>query len=112
MLISNRALQLFLVFVVTLVLFSLQQPVLFIVAVFFLLVVNINGFINFQLSRMYIFWALFLTLLIMPSFFDVAHGFSSLFYFFGTIVCLLSAKYTAERYSLHDIYAAVRLLFV
>ena len=109
---SLRVANLGLIFIITLGLFASQVPALMVLAVIFLLTVNIKGFVEIRAGRFNVLLALLVMLVVMPSFFDISHGFSSVFYFFGSVICLVSAKYIADRYSLYDIYAAVRLLFV
>jgi hypothetical protein len=93
------------------ILFASQYTAMLILSVPLLFVFFIKGFIRLQFRSdvmALICLMLFLSILGM---FDTDHGMTSIFYVCSTIVCVVAAKYTCDKYSLIEIHHSLRMLF-
>ena len=93
------------------VLFTSQYASMLALSVPLLLIFNIQGFINLRFRREALFLISLMLFLAIFGMFDSKHGLTSIFYIFSTVVCIVAAKHTTEKYSLIEIYQALRLLF-
>ena len=103
---------LFWMFLMIIGLFASVNVVFLFLAPFILAVFNYRAFIKFKVRRYSLIFFIGISSLIILSILNSSMSGSPLFYLLGTVICLISAKHTADHFSLFDIYTAMKLLYL